>query len=147
MIKTDIRTDDRIIDINWLPKEEMTAIDIEDRTNELNKKIEKLNKKISTQKTKEKKLEDKIKELENQKWKYEVGDIVLYDNWRKVRITQLINIKAGSYKFLYRGQFLDNSYIANFTQEELCSYDHCKYEETLINKIWELKNKLNKGKE
>lgn len=123
----------------------MTKVEIEDRTTELNKKIEKLNKKISAHKTKEKKLEDRVKELENQKWKYKVGDIVLYDGWRKVKITGLTNDNG----YLYIGGFVDAlasgdvQFNIHFKQEELSEYKSYEYTDKLLAKIFELKKKLN----
>ena len=119
----------------------LTVNQIEERTKRLNRKIERLNKKLSTQK---KKLEDRIQELENQKWKYHVDEIVLYDDWRRVKITGLLHNK----EYLYSGYFIDgatNSSIM-FTQEELSEYDPNEYEVKLLRKIYKLKNDLNKIK-
>lgn len=128
-----------------LYNDSMAKTEIDNRTNELNKKIEKLNKKISAHKTKEKKLEDRVKELENQKWKYKVGDVVLFDGWRKVKITGLTN-DAG---YLYIGDFIDTSASGlvqvdiAFKQEELSEYKPYEYTDKLLAKIFELKKKLN----
>ena len=79
----------------------------QEREIELNKKIEKISKKLANQKTrydkKAKLYEAKIKELEDRKWKYKVGDIALYEGWRQVRITELIDYCD----WLYKGVFLD----------------------------------------
>ena len=62
------------------------------RTEEKAKKEEKkLHDKIS-------KLQARVKELEAQQWFYDVGDVCLFDGWRRVTITH--KIKDGKYRYL-----------------------------------------------
>ena len=124
---------EQLIVCDYLSKEE-----VEEKTKKLNNKIDKLNSKLKKQ---EEKYEQKIKELEAQKWKYKVGDVVLYDKWRKVKITALLDQQ----EYKYAGEFLDSKAMVSsvvFKPEELSEFNHCTYEEELLDKIWELKRNL-----
>ena len=121
-----------ICEENYMSKEE-----VEKKTNKLNKKINKLQEELKYSKES---YEKKIKKLEDEKWVYKVGDIVLYDNWRKVEITGLLDQKD----FKYAGKFLDckSYHDVVFRPEELTYYNHYTYEQQLLDKIWELKRDL-----
>ena len=116
----------------------MSKEEVEKKTNKLNRKIDKLKSEL---KSFQESYENKIKKLEDEKWVYKVGDIVLYDNWRKVEITGLLDQK----EYKYAGKFLDiRSDIQDtvFRAEDLSPYSHYTYEELLLDKIWELKRNL-----
>lgn len=114
----------------------ITADKVQEKEEKINKKIKNLESKISKQKTK---YEKKIKELEAAKWKYEIGDIVLYDGWRKVLITDYLDRKP----YAYLGKLLDiNNGKVSFREDELTYFDPNNYDETLIHKIEELQLKL-----
>lgn len=115
----------------------MSKEDVEKKTNKLNKKINNLQEKLKYFKES---YEKKIKKLEDEKWVYKIGDVVLYDNWRKVEITGLLDQK----EYKYVGKFLDcKSYPdVAFRSEELTYYNHFTYEQQLLDKIWELKKDL-----
>lgn len=113
--------------------------EVEEKEKKLNKKIENLKNKMAK---KHKEYEQKIKELEILKWRFKVGDIVLYDGWKKVIITALVN--SGEYK--YNGRFMDksNQVILSFRDDELSYFDG-NYEEKLIDKIYELQSKIKRS--
>lgn len=108
----------------------------DEKEKKLNKKIENLKNKMAKQ---HKEYEQKIKELESLKWRFRVGDVVLYDGWKKVIITELIDF--GRYK--YNGRFVDtsNQETISFRDDELGYFDG-NYEEKLLDKIYELQSKL-----
>lgn len=109
---------------------------IDKKTKKLNNKIGKLKNELENL---QKHYEDKIKKLEDEKWTYKVGDIVLYDNWRKVEITGLLDQKG----YKYAGQFLDyKGTDFTFREEELTYYNQFTYQQLLLDKIWELKRDL-----
>ena len=130
---------------------EFTATVIEDSflsKEEIEKRMNKLDKKISSLKTKTTKLEKKVKELEKRQWKFKVGDIVLYDGWRKVRITGLIDYDG----YLYVAE-PEDCYEAfggiRIRPNEIQPFNPYTYERQLIDKVCELKvkNKMLGGKE
>ena len=132
-ISLDTKVDYEIACSNYLTKEE-----VEEKTKKLDNKINKLNSKLKKQ---EEKYEQKIKELEAQKWKYKVGDVVLYDKWRKVKITALLDQQ----EYKYAGEFLDTKSVTSsvvFKPEELSEFNYYTYEHQLLDKIWELKRNL-----
>lgn len=111
----------------------------DEKEKKLNKKIENLKNKMTK---KHKEYEQKIKEIESLKWRFRVGDVVLYDGWKKVIITELIDF--GRYK--YTGRFVDSSKqeTISFRDDELSYFDG-NYEEKLIDKIYELQFKIKRS--
>lgn len=115
----------------------LTDEEIEEKEQRLNKKIIANKSKITKQQNKIKQLEAKIKELEEKRWEFKVGDIVLYDGWRKARIIGLIDYNG----YMYKAKFCDTDSFVSFKQKEIVAFDKLNYEEMLINKIVELKTK------
>lgn len=142
-MKTDkIFTDDGVAlnteNIQTCVSKYISQEEAEEKEKKLNKKIENLKNKMAK---KHKEYEQKIKELESLKWRFKVGDLVLYDGWKRVIITDLVD----SREYKYNGRFVDaasNQETISFRDDELSYFDGGNYEEKLIDKIYELQSKL-----
>lgn len=123
-------------DIQTCVNKYISREEVDEKEKKLNKKIENLKNKMAK---KHKEYEQKIKELESLKWRFKVGDIVLYDGWKRVIITDLLDFR----EYKYNGRFVDasNQETISFRDDELSYFDG-NYEEKLIDKIYELQSKL-----
>lgn len=139
-----------MITSNILTKEE-----VEEKERNIDKKIQKINKKIDSKSAKIKALEAKVKELEDSKWKYGIGEEVLYKGWRIAKITNYLNRKTDVSGCDYRIEFFDaygngikNRYgepawgLAH--ESDLSDFHYGDYKGTLYNKILQLEEELDK---
>ena len=134
----------------------LTVEEAKEKERNIDKKIQKINKKIDSKSAKIKALEEKIKELEKGKWKYKIGDKVLYDGWRIVKIEDYVNrdehcpydykvIPLTAYEIESKDCY-DQALYCLVSEEDLSEYDSHEYRGILFNKVLELNSKLDRLK-
>jgi len=133
----------------------LTKEEVEEKERNIDKKIQKINKKIDSKSAKIKALEAKVKELEDSKWKYRIGEEVLYKGWRIAKITDYLERKTTGCD--YRVEFFDaygheikNCYgepVWGFAKEsDLSAYCWGEYKGRLFDKILQLEEELDRYK-
>ena len=133
----------------------LTKEEVEEKERNIDNKIKKINKKIDSKSAKIKALEEKIKELEDSKWKYRIGEEVLYKGWRIAKMTDYLDRKTASYD--YRVEFFDaygneikNCYGESVwglvSESDLSEFHYGDYKGTLYNKILQLEEELDRYK-
>ena len=135
----------------------LTKEEAEEKERNIDKKIQKINKKIDSKSAKIKALEAKVKELEDSKWKYRIGEEVLYKGWRIAKITDYLDRKTNISGCDYKVEFFDayGHEIKNcygepvwglVCESDLSEYHYSEYKGTLYNKILQLQEELDKYK-
>ena len=141
-----------MVELNTLTREE-----VEEKERNIDKKIQKINKKIDSKSAKIKALEAKVKELEDSKWKYKIGEEVLYKGWRIAKITGYLDRKTSVSGCDYKVEFFDaygheikdcygGSLYGIVRESDLSEFHYGEYKGTLFNKILQLQEELDRYK-